>query len=141
MRPQSLMLPAALLLAASASTQAQNQPVSNPDAISQVQVNAPAQPYRFWGYEAEAVTGAYAMSNGWRIKVDPGDDGIVAQIGKKRPMTLVALSRDKFASRDGNVIMEFNKGAYGDEMVMSYVPDVRTAQRVVLTSTTTLAQR
>lgn len=141
MRPLSLMLPAALLLAASASTQAQLPPASSPQSISQVEVNAPSQPYRFWGYEAEAISGAYAMSNGWRIKVDPGSDGIVAQIGKKRPMTLVAQSRDKFASRDGNVVMEFNRGPYGEDMVMSYVPDTRTAQRIVLSSTNTLAQR
>jgi hypothetical protein len=31
--------------------------------------------------------------------------------------------------------MEFNRGAQGDEMLMSYVPDSRTAQRVVVTST------
>lgn len=141
MRSLTLILPATLLLAASTGAQSQNNPSSNPEAISQVQVNAPAQPYRFWGYEAEAISGAYAMSNGWRIKVDPGKDGIVAQIGKKRPMTLVAMSPDKYASRDGNIIMEFNRGAYGDDMVMSYVPDSRTAQVVVLTSTNTLAQR
>lgn len=141
MRPLSFVLPAALLLASSAGAQSQNYPQSNPESISQVQVTAPAQPYRFWGYEAEAISGAYAMSNGWRIKVDRGSDGIVAQIGKKRPMSLVAVSRDKYASRDGNVIMEFNRGAYGEDMVMSYVPDARTAQVVVLTSTATLAQR
>jgi hypothetical protein len=35
--------------------------------------------------------------------------------------------------------MEFNRGEYGDEMLMRYVPDTRTAQAVVVT--TTLAQR
>jgi hypothetical protein len=79
------------------------------------------------------------MSNGWRMKVDPTSDGIAAQINKERPIRLVAVSRDRYIAPDGNVFMEFNRGAQGDEMLMSYVPNERTAQRVVVTST--LAQR
>jgi len=139
MKSLSLMLSACLmLLASNASAQAQPYPLTEP-GISRVEVMAPTQPFQFWDYEAEAISGAYAMSNGWRMKVDPADDGIVAQIDKRPPIRLLAVSRDRYVSRDGNVSMEFNRGTRGGDMLMSYVPDDRTAQVVVVTST--LAQR
>jgi hypothetical protein len=142
MRPLSLIFPASLLLlASSASAQTQNYPVTEPESMSQVQVMAPPQVFQFRDYEAEWISGGYAMSNGWRIKVDPASDGIVAQIDKQRPIRLVALSRDMYVSRDGNVAMHFNRGARGEDMLMSYVPNSETAQVVVITSTSTLAQR
>jgi hypothetical protein len=142
MRASYCILPVSmLLLAGSAGAQTQHYPLTQPGAVSRVEVTAPTTAFQFWGYEAEAISGAYAMSNGWRMKVDPADDGIVAQIDKQRPIRLVALSRDRYATRDGNVAMEFNRGAAGDEMLMSYVPDRRTAQVVVVTAKTTLAQR
>lgn len=130
-----------LLLAGSAGAQTQHYPLNQSEAISRVEVIAPTPDFQFWQYEAEAISGAYAMSNGWRMKVDPADDGIVAQIDKQRPIRLVALSRDLYATRDGNVTMEFNRGTAGDEMLMSYVPDPRTAQVIVVSAKTTLAQR
>lgn len=162
MRRLSLVLCPALLLAVSgagAQEQTQSQlhsseqsqapsqapsqdyPRTEPESISQVQVVAPPQAFQFWEYEAEAISGGYKMSNGWRMKVDSARDGIVAQIDKQRPIHLVALSRDLYASRDGNVTMEFNRGPLGEDMLMSYVPGSgsRVAQRVVVT--TTLAQR
>jgi hypothetical protein len=140
MRSLSLILPASLLLFASeVSAQSQNYPLADPASISSVQVTAPTQAFPFWNDDAEAISGAYAMSNGWRIKVEPAHDGIVAQVDKQRPIRLVALSQDRYVSRDGNVSMEFNRGARGDDMSMSYVPDSRTAQVVVVTAT--LAQR
>jgi hypothetical protein len=139
MRPLTLILPVSLLLASNVGAQAQHNPQTEPGAPSQVQVRAETAPFQFRDYEAEAISGGYKMSNGWRMKVDPAPDGIVAQIGKRHPIRLVAVSRDMYVSPDGNVAMEFNRGAQGDEMLMSYVPDSRTAQRVVVTST--LAQR
>jgi hypothetical protein len=140
MRPLSLILPASLLvLASSAGAQAQHDPQTEPGAVSQVQVTAESPPFQFRDYEAEAISGGYRMSNGWHMKVDSASDGIVAQIDKRHPIRLVAVSRDMYVSPDGSVAMEFNRGTQGDEMLMSYVPDARTAQRVVVTST--LAQR
>lgn len=140
MRSLSLILPASLLLLAShAGAQSQNYPSTEPGSISSVQVTAPTQPFPFWIDDAEAVSGAYAMSNGSRLKVEPRYDGIVAQLDKQRPVRLVALSQDRYVSRDGNVSMEFNRGTRGDDMLMSYVPDSLTAQVVVVTAT--LAQR
>ena len=104
-------------------------------------MTAPTWPFLFFDYEAEAISGAYAMSNGWRLKVDPSSDGIVAQIDKHTPMRLHAVSRDQYVSRDGNVSMSFNRGQRGDDMLMSYVPDARTAQVVVVTATAVVAQR
>jgi hypothetical protein len=140
----SSILPASLLLlAASAGAQTQapatSYPLTEPAPTSQVQVRPPTQPFQFWEYEAEAIRGAYAMSNGWRLNVDMADNGIVARIDKQRPIQLVAVSRDEYVSRDGNVSMTFNRGERGDDMMMSYVPDTRMAQRVVVTAT--LAQR
>jgi hypothetical protein len=146
MRALSLMLCPALLLAAAgagaqtASAQAQDYPQTEPESISQVQVVAPTQSFAFREYEAEAISGGYKMSNGWKMKVDPSSDGIVAQIDRQRPIKLVALSPDLYASRDGIVSMQFNRGPLGEDMLMSYVPGPHMAQ-VVVTSTSTLAQR
>jgi hypothetical protein len=58
-------------------------------------------------------------------------------------MHLIAESPDRFVSRDGNVIMEFNRGDERDDMMMSYVPsdvaDPRLAQMIVVTAK--MAQR
>jgi len=143
MRPLSIVLSTSVLLASSAGAQTQDYPSTESGSISQVQVVAPSPSFQFRDYEAEAISGGYAMSNGWRMKVDPTSDGIVAQIDRQHPIRLVALSRDLYASRDGNVSMEFNRGALGDEMLMSYVPGSRTGQVAVVTVTskTALAQR
>jgi hypothetical protein len=143
MRPLSLILcPALLLAASSAGAQAQDTPPTEPESISRVQVVAQPPPFQFREYEAEAISGGYKMSNGWRMKVDSTSDGIVAQVGKQPAIRLVALSPDLYATRDGNVSMEFNRGALGEDMLMSYVPHGSpTAQRVVVTSSTRLAQR
>ena len=142
MRPLTLALPASLLLllATDAGAQSQNYPLTEPASVSTVQVTAPAPAFRIWDYQAEAVSGAYAMSNGWRMKVEPARDGIKASIDKRRPIHLVALSPDKFVSADGNVSMEFNRGPYQEDMIMSYVPDPRLSSEVIVV-TATLAQR
>lgn len=142
MRPLSLLLSASLLLlAVPAGAQTTAYPHTDSDAMSTVQVTAlPGKPtFRIWDYQAEAVSGAYALSNGWRLKITPARDGVTAQIDKQPPVRLVALSPDKFVSRDGNIEMEFNRGFDGGDMVMSYVPDSRVAQVIVVT--TRLAQR
>jgi hypothetical protein len=145
MRPLSLALPLSLLLLApSAGAQSGNYPVTDNVPISTVEVTAQPRPeVRIWDYQSDAVSGAYALSNGWRLKVQPARDGIVAQIDKQHPMRLIAQSPDRFVSRDGNVIMEFNRGDSGDDMMMSYVPrDVTNpnlAQIIVVTAK--MAQR
>lgn len=142
MRPLFLVLPISLLCAPQAGAQSGNYPVTDDTPISTVQVKA--QPsFRIWDYQADAVSGTYELSNGWRLKVRPARDGVVARIDSQRPIALVALSPDKFASRDGNVIMEFNQGDYREDMRMSYVPgdaaDPRLAQVIVVTAK--MAQR
>jgi len=140
MRILSLLLPASLvLLASNAGAQSKNYPLTQPEPTSTVEVTAPAPVFQFWHYQAEVISGAYAMSNGWRMVVEPAADGIVARIDKQRPIRLVALSPDRFTTRDGNVWMEFNRGEGGEDMLMSYVPDPRLAQVVVVTAT--VAQR
>jgi hypothetical protein len=140
MRRLALMLyPALLLVAAGAGAQAQ-QPQTEPESVSTVQVTAEAPPFQFRDYQAEAISGGYKMSNGWKMKVDPSSDGIVAQIDKQRPIQLVALSPDLYASRDGNVTMQFNRGPQGEDMLMSYVP-AGSSVAVVVSTSTSLAQR
>jgi hypothetical protein len=131
MRPLSLVVSASLALAAfdagaqsgnQSSNQPSNYPLTEPESISTVQVTAPAPAYHAYDYQIEAISGAYKMANGWRLKVDPMTDGIVAQVDKQRPIRLIAYAPDKYVSPDGNVSMQFNLGTYGDNMVMSYVP-------------------
>jgi hypothetical protein len=142
MRALSLVLPVSLLLLApTVGAQSGNYPINDDTPISRVEVTAPA--FQIWEYQQEAVSGAYAMSNGWRLKVEPARDGIRAVIDKQRPIRLIAQTPDRFVSRDGNVIMEFNRGDTGDDMMMSYVPransDPRLAQAIVVTAK--MAQR
>jgi hypothetical protein len=145
MRPLSLAFSTSLLLLASgAGAQSGTYPINDDMPISRVEVTAqPGTTVPIWDYQVEAISGAYALSNGWRLKVQPARDGIVAQIDKQHPMRLVAQSRDRFVSRDGNVIMEFNRGDTRDDMMMSYVPsdvtDPRMAQVIVVTAK--MAQR
>jgi hypothetical protein len=103
-----------------------------------VQVTAP---FLINDSETETVSGQYAMSNGWRLKVEPASNGIVARIDRDRPIKLVALSADKFVSRDGNVTMDFNRGTYGDEMLMTYISNEPLAARYVITATARMASR
>jgi hypothetical protein len=136
MRHLLLAVPAALLLASHAGAQSGNYPPPDTAPISTVQVTAPV---RLSEDQIQSLRGYYAMSNGWHMKVERASKGIVARIDQQPPIRLVALTADKFVSRDGNVTMDFNQGDNGDEMVMSYVPDQRLAIRYVVTAT--LAQR
>ena len=144
MRALSLLLPVSLLLLApSVGAQSGNYPINDDAPVTRVEVTAQPPAFRIWDYQQEAVSGAYALSNGWRMKVEPARDVIRAQIDKQRPIRLIAQSPDRFVSRDGNVIMEFNRGDSGDDMMMSYVPrtnsDPRLAQMIVVTAK--MAQR
>jgi hypothetical protein len=149
MRPVSMILSTSLLLLASgASAQTQYYLSTESGVTSQVQVVAPAQPFSFRADDADAVGGAYSMSNGWRLQVGSAPEGIVAQINQRYPISLTAVSRDKYITSDGHIWMEFNRGKDGDQMLMSYIPDARTrdihariAQTGVVTISATLAQR
>ena len=140
MRLLSILIPASLL-ALSSGAGAQNLPYPRTDsaAMSTVQVTAPAKAVRIHYDEAEVIGGAYAMSNGWRLKVRTASRHIDATIDREKPMRLLAVAPYKFASSDGNVTMEFNRGPWGEDMLMSYVPDPRLAQVIVISSK--MAQR
>jgi len=144
MRAISLLLPVSLLLLApSVGAQSGNYPINDDASITRVEVTAQPPAFRISDYQQDAVSGVYDLSNGWRLTVGPAGDGIRAMIDKRRPIRLIAQSPDRFVSRDGNVIMEFNRGDSGDDMMMSYVPrsnsDSRVAQMIVVTAK--MAQR
>jgi hypothetical protein len=139
MRPLVLILPFALLSITNAGAQVQHTSTSDSQAVSGVKVTIPEQPFHFFQYEAEWISGGYKLSNGWTMKVGPASSGIVARIDKRPPVQLVAVSRDHYVSPDGSMSMEFNQGLQGDGMTMSYMPDQRTAQ--VIVATATMAQR
>jgi hypothetical protein len=136
----SASLPFSLLvLAGGAFAQATPAPQSDDPSISSVQVRAPARGLRIRDEQAQDIVGNYAMSNGWYLKVRPALRHIDATIDNDKRLRLFPVSRYTFASSDGNVTMEFKRGSAGEEMVMSYMPDPRLAQRVVISSS--LAQR
>ena len=140
MRPLPLLLPASLFVfAASAVAQTLPYPRTDTQPMSTVQVTAPAKPVKIWPEQARQIRGTYEMSNGWYMDVRPAKRHIDATIDQEKPLRLHAVGAYKFASLDGNVTMEFNRGEWGDEMLMSYVPDPRLAQVVVISSR--LAQR
>jgi hypothetical protein len=140
MRPLNLLLPATLLaLASSAGAQSLPYPQADSPSSQVVEVTAPARSVRLKEEEARQVEGTYAMSNGWRMKVQATQRYIDARIDRQRPLRLRAVSPDRFVSADGNVAMEFNKGDWREDMTMSYVPDPRVAQVVVISAR--MAQR
>jgi len=137
MRPLSLLLPASPLLSLAllaSGALAQTQPYPQTAALSTVQVTAPVKAVRIDQVQARELAGSYAMSNGWHLKVRPAARHIDAAIDDQQPMRLASVGNDRFASADGNVTMEFNRGEAGDEMLMSYRPDPRLAQVVVISS-------
>ncbi|MGB9110597.1 MAG: hypothetical protein WCC39_18065 [Telluria sp.] len=136
MRISILAIPLSLLVASNVGAQSVNYPSSDDAPISTVQVTAP---FLLSDSDAEMVAGQYALSNGWRLKMEQASNGMVARIDRNRPIKLIAVSADRFVSRDGNVTMDFNRGKYGDEMLMTYVPDQRVAITYVVTAR--LAQR
>ncbi len=120
-------VPASLLLVApfvGAQTQEQDYPRSDSTGVSTVQVTAPPGGVLVTSDQAEAIKGTYEMSNGWRLKVQPvaATHGMTAQIDGRPALRLIAMPGDKFVSPDGNVAMEFGRGAFRDEMTMSYLP-------------------
>ena len=123
MRHLSLLIPASLLvLAAGAGAQTQPYPLPDTAPVSSVTVTAPAKRVRLMPDEVKQIAGTYDMANGWRLEVRGKPTYIDATIDTEKPMRLKAVSRNKFVSGDGNVIMEFNQGG-ADDMKMSYVPD------------------
>jgi hypothetical protein len=135
MRPVSFLFPASLfVLACGASAQTMPYPQLDAESGSSVQVRAPATRVYLTEDQARQIRGSYAMSNGWRLKVQTASNYIDARIDNESPMRLRAVSRDRFVSRDGSVIMQFNQGKYGEDMTMSYIPDRRLAQVVVISS-------
>jgi hypothetical protein len=142
MRPLFVLLPASVLvLASSAGAQTLPYPQHEVEPITTVQVKAPTKAARISEDQAWQIGGSYAMSNGWhmKVKVHTTSRYIDAAIDNENPIRLVAVAPYRFASGDGNVTMEFNRGDTGDDMMMSYVPGPGLAQ-VVVTSAT-IAQR
>lgn len=84
-----------------------------------------------------AVSGQYRLSNGWHLEVEPGYSGIWTRIDRQRPRRLAAVTKDSYASADGNVWMRFD--VEHDELVMRYVPQSRLAG--VIEVRATLARR
>ena len=122
MRPLSFLIPASLLvLAASAGAQTQPYPTDTAP-ITTVTVTAPAKPIKLRTDELKQIAGSYAMQNGWTLDVRGYPQYIDATIDNEKPIRLRAVSKTKFVSGDGNVVMEFNQGT-GDDMKLSYVPD------------------
>jgi len=140
MRISSVFLPATLLLVASiCGAQTMPYPQDDTAPVTTVVVSAAATSYLIRQKQIPQIAGIYEMTNGWRIKVQPRSRTIDTTIDQQKPMRLLAVSPYKFASGDGRVTMEFNRGDTGDDMIMSYVPDPRLAEMVVISSS--IAQR
>ncbi|MGB9111084.1 MAG: hypothetical protein WCC39_20550 [Telluria sp.] len=123
MRPLTSLIPASLLVLATGAG-AQTQPYPRPDTapISTVTVTAPAKAVRLMPDDVRQIAGTYDMANGWRMEVRGRPEYIDATIDAEKPMRLKPVTKNKFVSGDGNVIMEFNQGS-ADDMKLSYVPD------------------
>ncbi|QOY96081.1 hypothetical protein IM543_09755 [Massilia sp. UMI-21] len=138
MRPHFVLnlflAPAALLLAAGAGAQNMPYPPADTAPLTSVQVTAMAKPQRIRQHQAEKISGAYEMSNGWYLRVLTSARHIDAIIDDQPPLRLMPVAPYRFVSGDGNVTMDFHRGQTGDDMTMSYVPDKQLAQRIVISS-------
>ena len=140
MRISSVLIPATLFfLASTGSAQTMPYPQDDTAPVTTVIVSAAATPYRIKAAQAQQIGGVYELTNGWRMKVRPGTRTIDTTIDQQKPMRLIAVSPYKFASGDGRVTMEFNRGDVGDDMIMRYAPDPRFADMVEISSS--VAQR
>jgi hypothetical protein len=140
MRISSVLLPAALfLLAPTSGAQTGPYPQNDTAPITAVVVSAAAKPFRIRQEQARQIAGTYDLVNGWHLKVRPGTRTIDTKIDQQQPMRLLAVGPYKFVSGDGRVTMEFNLGESGDDMLMTYAPDPRLADMVVISSA--VAQR
>ena len=110
-------------------------------ALAEVQVRGQPRHYRLEPSELKQVSGTYAMSNGWTVRVIPHMRRVYMQVNDKDPIELFAQSADKFASADGNIATVFNLGMMGDDIVMSYVPDSRLSDQRVIIGSGSLAAR
>ena len=135
----STLLSSLLVLACGASARTMPYPQPDAEPASTVRVSAPAALAYVSEVQARQITGSYAMSNGWHLKVNAAARYIDARIDNEKPMRLRAVPGGKFVSRDGSVTMQFNQGDMGGDMTMSYIPDARLAQAVVISSR--MAQR
>lgn len=123
MRPLTLLIPAFLLvLAAGAGAQTQTYPRPDTAPISTVTVTAPAKAVRLTSDDIREIAGTYDMANGWVLEVRGKPEYIDTTIDTEKPLRLKAVSKHKFVSGDGNVIMEFPRDTSG-EMKLSYAPD------------------
>lgn len=130
-----ILLSASLLLSATGvDAQTMSYPPADTAPIASVQVSAPGKTSRIRAAEAEKISGGYDMSNGWYLRVITSSRYIDATIDRQKPIRLAAVAPYRFVSGDGNVTMDFNRGADGEDMRMTYVPDLRLGQRVVLES-------
>ncbi|WP_292044642.1 hypothetical protein [Massilia sp. UBA6681] len=139
MRSPILLAASLLLSATGADAQTMPYPPADTAPIASVQVSAPSKAARIRAAEAEKISGAYDMSNGWYLRVLTSAHYIDAIIDDNKPIRLAAIAPYRFVSGDGNITMDFKRGSDGADMRMSYVPDLRLGQRVVLESR--LAQR
>jgi len=140
MRILSVLLPTTIFfLATNSVAQTLPYPQNDTAPVTAVVVSAAAAPYWIRKEQARNIAGVYNLSNGWLMKVRPGSRTIDTTIDKQKPMRLLAVSPYKFASGDGRVTMEFNRGDFGEDMIMTYAPDPRYADVIVISSS--IAQR
>lgn len=123
-----------LLVPANAYAQTTPYPPANAAPLASVQVTAPVKHMRIRPAHAKQISGAYDMANGWWLRVFTSARHIDAVIDDQPPIRLVAIAPYRFVSGDGNVTMEFNRGTNGEDMRMTYVPDLQLGQRVVVDS-------
>jgi len=131
MRVSLFIASASLLAAAGVHAQTPGAAPVPSDAISSVQVRAPVNAMRIRDDQARQITGAYGLSNGSYLKVHTASRHIDATIDHDTKLRLYAVAPYRFVSSDNKVTMEFNRGPAGDDMLMSYVPEMGLARITV----------
>ena len=126
----ALSVLAALSLAAAAAAaqqpSAQNH-AQTERAMSEIQVTA-AQ-YKPVRAELDAITGIYELDDGATLRVARTNRRVKAALGQVGGVDLVPVGPYTYMARDRSLLVQFNLGTLGEDVLVTYNPDSVAAEQ------------
>jgi hypothetical protein len=125
---------AALVIAAdtaAAQQPATPMPAAQADqSMGSIQVNATPDRFKPQPAELSAVMGTYNLDNGAVLRVGSEHRKVtVYHAPNGRPVELIPVGRYVYMASDRSLLMEFNLGELGEDVMVTYSPDSVAAER------------
>lgn len=124
------------VLAFAADTAAARQASSPPSAtqagqaVGSIQVNAPLQRFKPQPGEVADALGTYELDNGAVLRVLRDHRKLtVYHAPNGAAVELIPVGRYIYMASDRSLMMEFNRGELGEEVMVTYSPDSVAAER------------